>query len=95
MNHFNQTKVQLIIGILVILVSLSGFPRGFRTFLLVALGALIVYLSLPSFQKGKMKFSRGTKKVVLPRERTFAENKPTPEFIENTIVDVEKNNNEI
>lgn len=95
MNHFNQTKVQLIIGILVILVSLSGFPRGLRTFLLVALGALIVYLSVPSFQKSKEKFNKVAKRVILPRERTFAENKPTHEFEENTVVDVEKNNNEI
>lgn len=95
MNYINQTKVQLIIGIIIILIPLSGFPRGFKTFVLVTSGAFLVYTAVHAVQKGKEKIKKA-RRISHQREKTFVEHKPLNDFseIESFVTNSKINNDE-
>lgn len=87
MSTINQIKLSLTIGILIILIALSGFPHAVKTFALVALGIVLVYVKVVALHAEKNKHVR--KSHVNKRSQTFVESKPyqgTP--IENINTDV-------
>lgn len=74
MKTDNQIKLNIIIGLLLIIVPLSGVPYSVKTFVIVALGAVLVYFAVALRQKDKMKKNKknNSKKVSV-----FEESKPS------------------
>lgn len=74
MQPINQIKLSLTLGILVIVIPLSGFPQSFKTSLLVAFGALLVYMNVTILHNERMKRPKKTSQN--RKTHTFIENKP-------------------
>jgi hypothetical protein len=74
MKPINQIKLSLTIGILVIIIPLSGFPQSFKTLMLVGLGIILIYVKVIALHAEKMK--RPKKASVNRGAHTFVENRP-------------------
>jgi len=87
MSTINQIKLSLTIGVLIILIALSGFPNALKTFVLVGLGIILIYVKVVALHAEKNKHVR--KPHVNKRSQTFVESKPYQgTSIENSNTDV-------
>lgn len=72
---FNQIKLNTSVGAALIVVPLLGIPYSYKTFIIVALGAFLVYVAVMLRQQSKI--SKKVKKITQQRSYVFEESKPT------------------
>lgn len=70
----NQIKLNISIGLLLVIVPLLGIPYSYKTFIIVALGAVLVYFAVALRQKDKIKKN---KKSNFRKASVFEESKPS------------------
>ncbi len=76
MKTIDQIKLSILIGALVVVIPLTGFPQSFKTFLLVTLGAILLYVKIIALHNEKIKEIKKAKKPVMRKSHTFVESKP-------------------
>jgi hypothetical protein len=81
----SKYKAELILGLILLILPVSGLPNIFRVTAMTAVGAILVYMSMISFKEQYRK----TKRAKHPNHHfeIFVESKPSESLNETNIID--------